>query len=89
MHWAKAWDMCYGHRIPGCLWLNHSAMHLSTLCKTVGRVNPRQAVVRIMVQVRIFYCRAESSLNRGKLCSRTNFNKGACVKVSINTCVGR
>lgn len=37
------------------------------LCKTVGRVIPYQGVVRILVQVRIFYCsRAEPSLNRGK-----------------------
>lgn len=37
------------------------------LCKTVGRVIPYQGVVRIMVQVRRFYCsRAEPSLNKGK-----------------------
>lgn len=38
------------------------------LCKTVGRVIPYQGVVRVMVQVGIFYCsRAEPSLSRGKV----------------------
>lgn len=53
------------------------------LCKTVGRIIPYQSVVRIMVQVRIFYCsRAEPSLNRGKgiYCAQA--------PISIN-CVGR
>lgn len=53
------------------------------LCKTVGRIIPYQSVMRIVVQVRIFYCsRAEPSLNRGKgiYCAQA--------PISIN-CVGR
>lgn len=60
------------HAPEGALWAPEYP-----LCKTVGRIIPYQGVVRIMVQVRIFYCsRAEPSLNRGKaFCSSTNFNK--------------
>lgn len=29
-HWSGVWGICLDHRIPGCLWLSQSTIHLST-----------------------------------------------------------